>query len=310
MNDATYISVIIPLYNKADLVASTLQSVFVQTHQAFEVIVVDDGSRDGSPEVVLAIPEVQKRVTEGTFRLVRQKNAGVSAARNAGIRAAKYNYIAFLDADDLWEPTFLEEIVTLIISYPAAGILGSGYSSLTAGRRTRVLKNVPDGFRGIIDNPFEGSAHAYCSSAVCCRRDVLLQIGGFDERFCYGEDLDVWWRIMLHWPAAFYNADLATYRFDVSERLMLKKKPLNKLYVFYFEKYTDERRQNASFRHFIDQEAMWWLQQYSLDALCRADVKRVLSLIDLREYKFSFRFRFRYPHAYAAWRWFVNKLHK
>lgn len=304
------ISVVIPLYNKAEYVTTTLQSVFAQTNQNFEVVVVDDGSTDGSSDVVLSIPEVQRRIKDDSFRLITQKNSGVSAARNKGIEAAKFDYVAFLDADDLWGPNFLFEISLLIREYPEAGIWGTGYSCLTGGKRIRLLKNLPDEFRGIITNPFDGNAHAYCSSAVCCRREALMKIDGFDERFCYGEDLDVWWRIMLKWPAAYYNIDLATYRYDVSERLMLKQKPLEKLYVFYFEKYTEARSKNPSFRHFIDKEAMWWLQDYINDPLYKKDIKRILLMINLREYKLSFRFRFNFPKVYVALRKFINKFHK
>lgn len=303
------ISVVIPLYNKVDAIVSTLQSVFSQTYKAFEVIVVDDGSIDGSINLVKTIPEVQKRMNEGTFRIICKPNGGVSSARNAGISAAHYDYIAFLDADDLWEPTFLSEIASLISDYPEAGILGTGYSSLSEGIRSRSHTNLPDGYRGIINNPFLGNAHAYCSSAVCCKKEALKMIGEFDERFCYGEDLDVWWRIMLQYPAVFYNIDLATYRYDVSERLMQKKIPLNKLYVYYFEKYTEARANNSSFRHFIDQEAMWWLQGYVNDSSCKKDIKRILSLIDLSEYKLSFRLRFLFPKIYIALRNFKNKIY-
>ena len=105
------ISVVIPLFNKESYISDTLQSVLAQTFSNLEVIVVDDGSTDGSATMVRAIndPRVQ---------LLEIENSGVSMARNTGITAAKYNWIAFLDADDRWAPTFLEEMVQAIEDYP------------------------------------------------------------------------------------------------------------------------------------------------------------------------------------------------
>ena len=90
-------SVIIPLYNKEKSVSSTLQSVLNQTFKKFEVIVVDDGSTDGSYDVV-------KQFKDERIRLIQKENGGVSSARNRGIQETKYDHVAFLDADDVWEP--------------------------------------------------------------------------------------------------------------------------------------------------------------------------------------------------------------
>jgi len=107
------ISVVIPLYNKEDCVFNALQSVLNQSFVDFEVIVVDDGSVDSSPKIVSSISD--KRI-----RLISKKNGGPSSARNLGIKEAKNEYIAFLDADDLWAPMFLQEMVDLIHRFPDA----------------------------------------------------------------------------------------------------------------------------------------------------------------------------------------------
>ena len=93
------ISVVIPLYNKEKYIKRAIESVLNQTFQKFEIIVVNDGSTDKSAEIV-------QNIKDPRIRLINQKNAGVSAARNRGIQEAKYEYIAFLDADDFWEKIF------------------------------------------------------------------------------------------------------------------------------------------------------------------------------------------------------------
>lgn len=119
-------SIIIPVYNKAPYVAKALQSVFEQTCQDYELIVVDDGSHDGSDSIVEnAIKASQQPTTK--VMMIRQENAGVSTARNNGVAASHGEYVCFLDADDWWEPTFLEEMSALIEEFSDAGIYGTGY---------------------------------------------------------------------------------------------------------------------------------------------------------------------------------------
>ena len=94
------ISVVIPLYNKEKQIAETLQSVLLQSFRNFEIVIVNDGSTDGSVAAAEAVQDAR-------IRIIQQENAGVSAARNRGIAAAKYELIAFLDADDRWKPEYL-----------------------------------------------------------------------------------------------------------------------------------------------------------------------------------------------------------
>ena len=286
------ISVIIPLYNKQQSIRSTIESVLSQTYQDFELIVVDDGSTDNSAEVA------QSLIPEGKGKLIKKENGGVSSARNVGIRSSKGEFVAFLDADDLWEPMFLEEIAKMVSDYPEAGIWGTSYSYLKDGVKISANKPIAKNFYGIIDNSKWIFGHLYCSSAVCCLKEALEQTGCFDERIAYGEDIDVWWQIMLRYPAAYSNKELAVYRFDGENRVMEKKFPLEKLYINYFEKFATYRKENIAFRHFIDTECMWWLFPYYVDNPKDPNVRRILKQINLREYKWSFRLRFMFPKLY------------
>ena len=142
-------SVIIPLYNKAPYVEKAINSVLAQTFTDFELIVMDDGSKDGSFEVA-------KRAIEnhGNCHLYRQQNAGVSVARNNGVSLSQGKYLCFLDADDWWEPTFMEEMSKLIEEFPDAGIYGTNYTIVNETKhKTRVAKiGVEEGFeRGYIN---------------------------------------------------------------------------------------------------------------------------------------------------------------
>ena len=111
-------SIIIPLYNKANFIAKTLNSVLNQTYTDFEVVIVNDGSTDNSLEIVQIFDD--KRI-----KLFTTKNQGVSATRNFGIKQSQGDYIAFLDADDIWEEKFLETINKLILSFPNEQVYAS-----------------------------------------------------------------------------------------------------------------------------------------------------------------------------------------
>ena len=107
------ISIVIPLYNKEKSIATTLESVLAQSYTNYEVIVVDDGSTDNSANVV-------RELVNDKIRLISKPNGGVCSARNRGIQEAKSQYVAFLDADDLWEKDYLEEQVKMIADFPVA----------------------------------------------------------------------------------------------------------------------------------------------------------------------------------------------
>ena len=209
-------SVIIPLYNKAPYVAKAIDSVFAQTFTDFELIVVDDGSKDDSAQIA-------EQAIEGhaNCRLIRQKNAGVSMARNNGVAASQGDYLCFLDADDWWAPTFLEEMSQLIEAYPEAGIYGTSYTIVNETKhKTRVS---PIG----VEPDFEQGYINYCqvyaktlamplwTGAVCIPRGIFDEMGGFPKGIKLGEDFLLWIRIALKYKVAFLNKPLAYYNQDV-----------------------------------------------------------------------------------------------
>ena len=221
------VSVIVPLYNKAPYVRHALESVFAQTYKDFECIVVDDGSTDGSLDIVRAINDEMSRdkslnephtLNDGRFKIFSQANSGVAAARNNGVAVSKGEYVCFLDADDWWESTFLEEMDRLIAEYPDAGIYASNYIYYKPGK-THVALSLP---RGYLDYPkayYEGSSMPVWTGATCMPRKVFDEMGGFPLGIKLGEDFLLWAKIALHYPVAFSEKPLAYYNNDVPASL-------------------------------------------------------------------------------------------
>ncbi len=210
-------SIIVPLYNKAPYVRKALDSIVSQTFKDWECIVINDGSSDNSLEVVKNFVD-EFKIYDLRFKILDQKNAGVAAARNNGVKASKGEYVCFLDADDWWEPTFLEEMDNLIAEYPDAGINASNYIYYKPGK-THVALNLE---RGYIDYPkayYEGSSMPVWTGATCMPRKVFDEMGGFPLGIKLGEDFLLWAKTALHYPVAFSEKPLAYYNNDVPASL-------------------------------------------------------------------------------------------
>lgn len=208
-------SIIVPLYNKASYVRKALSSIEAQTYRSFELIVVNDGSSDGSAAIAEAY---LKNRTKLNYQIINQPNGGVAIARNNGVAASKGEYVCFLDADDWWEPTFLEEMDGLIKEYPNAGLYASNFVYYKPGK-THVALNLE---RGYIDYPkayYEGSSMPVWTGATCMPRKVLDEMGGFPLGIKLGEDFLLWAKTALHYPVAFSEKPLAYYNNEVPASL-------------------------------------------------------------------------------------------
>ncbi|MFA5295892.1 MAG: glycosyltransferase family A protein [Methanoregulaceae archaeon] len=211
------VSVIIPLYNKKNYIGRTIQSVLDQTISDFEIIVIDDGSLDGSSDVV-------KSFHDNRIQLFWQKNQGVSAARNNGVRRASADFIAFLDADDEWLPNHLGTLLKLRNTYPDAGAFTTAYRILEASEKIR-----PARYRAIPAYPWEGLIPNYFksaalgdspmnSSSIGIPKIVFNEFGGFPEGVWWGEDTDLFGKIALKYPIAFSWEIGAVYHWNASNR--------------------------------------------------------------------------------------------
>ena len=210
-------SVVIPLYNKENFIENTIQSLLNQTFSDFEVLVVNDCSTDTSEQLVARFDDPRINIIQHSV------NKGLSASRNTGIKSANANYIAFLDADDLWKPSFLEKIDVLINQYPEASLFATKYEVLHKKNRIVThdfkLKNFTK--HGIIKNFFESNLNQsiYYPSCLCVKKIVFEDVGYYNEEVNYSEDVDFNLRAHATYKLAYWDEAAVTYLLDSENQI-------------------------------------------------------------------------------------------
>lgn len=182
------VSVVIPLYNARDVIRETIESVFAQTYHDYEIVIIDDGSTDGSGDVL--------RVYGDRLCYIRQPNGGVAHARNRGIATSAGRYIAFMDHDDLWEPHKLAKQVAVLDERPDVGMVVTDVAHID--RAGHPLNHIGRAYQ-----PQQEFARLFVQSfvptpsATLIRRTVLDVVGGFDEQFNSAgmDDHELWTRL-------------------------------------------------------------------------------------------------------------------
>ena len=227
-------TVVIPLYNKEKHINRAIKSVLNQTYKKFELLIIDDGSTDNSYEEA-------KKINDTRINIIRQKNEGVSAARNKGIGMAKNNFIAFLDADDEWKPYFLYKIKCLIDKFPSAGAYATSYEQKKENGnliRRPFEKKFPKNWSGIIDDYFKYAINypIITASSVVIPKYVFKKVGYFPVGIKRGEDLDLWIRIALRYDIVYYNQSCSIYYLDTKNRASEKESKLHEYAVNFAEK--------------------------------------------------------------------------
>lgn len=240
-------SIVIPLYNKEASILESIQSVLNQEFTNYEVLVINDGSTDGSLAVVESIQD--KRI-----RSISTANQGVSTARNCGIKQAAFPYIAFLDADDTWEPAYLRVMAELIAQCPEAILFGAGFDISTPKKKITRNFFLPDNHRGYIQDYFQHALRRelFWTSAVVVKKSNLVCLGGFNEGISYGEDTDLWIRLALDGKTAFANIVLSHYRLMNENSAFMSHHPFNKKFIAHTSQYKPFEYQNDSFRKYIN----------------------------------------------------------
>lgn len=295
-------SIVIPLYNKQNSIVSTLQSVFAQTYQNFEIVVVDDGSTDNSAQVVEDfINSLPFREGQG-IGLIRKPNGGVCSARNRGIQEAKYDYIALLDGDDLWDEHYLEEQVRLIKDFPEAKMWGVNYADIVNGKIYPYQQGMGKDYRGYVEDYF-GTSHAdlFCSSSVVLTKEIAQEVGMQDERMAYSEDLDFWYRIILHAKVVYCDKVLAFYNKDAENRAEQDFHAhfnIKRRMEYYLEKYVPYFEGNPLFARFISLRAAWLILQegyYFGDKYDRKATDKIVKYLAYEHMPYKYRLIFRTP---------------
>jgi glycosyltransferase involved in cell wall biosynthesis len=220
------VSVVIPAYNSMKYLPETVDSVLGQTFIDFEILIINDGSTDN-------ICEWFTQIKDPRVKLISQENKGLSGARNTGIANAQGEYIAFLDADDLWEPSKLEKQVFCLDNNPEVGLVHTWMLLIDEHSQStgRVLKSNLEGY--VWEKLLERNSIA-CPSVIV-RRSCLDIVGGFDPNLRSVEDWDMWIRLSRHYRFAAIQEPLAYYR-QLSSSMSKNWKVMEKAFQQVIEK--------------------------------------------------------------------------
>lgn len=210
-------SVVIPCFNKAEVISLTLNSVLQQTYDNYEILVIDDGSKDDSINVI-------KSMDHPKVRLIQQENAGVSSARNTGIENAEGDWIAFLDADDWWHPNYLEQLSKAYKANPAAEIISAAFFCLPdqAQWKPNAWNTPTEPNIEIINNLYINwlKETPFFTSSIALKKSFLDEHKiKFTVGESVGEDLDVWFRSSEIAPIYRVKDELVVYRTEQKESL-------------------------------------------------------------------------------------------
>ena len=200
------VSVIIPTYNRGNLVVEAVTSVLHQTFPNYEIVVVDDGSTDGTAEILSSF------VQKGLIRYFYQVNQGLARARNRGIAESKGEIISFLDSDDLFEPELLQTQVEYLNHHPDAGLVNTGFCKFHKDGIDSEFRDTSWFSGWIYPQILTYWLTLMAIDTVAVPRYVLDDVGYFDEHFKKSEDLDLWRRIARKYPFGHVARSLARVR--------------------------------------------------------------------------------------------------
>ena len=252
-------SVVIAVFNKEKYIADMLKSVLDQTFTDFEVVILNDGSTDNSEAEIL-------KFSDPRIRYFSKENQGAGAARNFVIKEAKNDFIALLDADDFWFPTYLEEQKRLIEKYPGEMVFAT---AINIEKKKKIfpsnysLPNLQPNEIKVVD--FFSASYLnsiLTSSSTVLHKKVFSEIGYYDPNIKSGEDTDFWVRIGLAFKVVFINKPCAVYRYAL---LSLSNTKLKVTQKASFEKYEAFEKENPTLKKFLD------LNRYSLCILAKME---------------------------------------
>ncbi|MAT90864.1 MAG: glycosyl transferase [Flavobacteriaceae bacterium] len=287
-------SVVISVYNKERYIANTLKSVLSQTVSDIEVVVLNDGSTDGSEAVIKSF------LLDERIRYFSKPNRGAGAARNYVIQKADADYIALLDADDVWAPDYLEEQLRLIEKYPQHSVFATNSQLYQRGRILKRDYSIPiDHTSDLVVNFFSASyIHSIVNSSSCVvHRSVFETVGLYNPSIKSGQDTDLFIRMGLQYSVVFSPKICVTVIRNANSLSQRTKTLAEKAS---FEAYEDTEKTHPALKKFLD------LNRYSLCLLAKmgGDVDGFLNLarkINLNNLNKKQRFLLKQPSPYLRY---------
>ncbi len=268
--------------------SKSLNSLLIQNNRNFELIIINDGSTDNSLEILNNF-----NFQNLDYKIINQKNAGVSNARNNGVQLSKYEYIAFLDADDWWESGYLLNMVKLIEKYPEAGVWSCNYNIVKNDTIKKTSIYLPVGF---IDGPFEyfktyakSDKMPVWTGATIIKKSLFQQLKGFKPNLKLGEDFDLWIRLSQITEFVFLNQNLSNYNQDVdlqSRAIGLKFYSPQEHVLF---QDFGELMNDSNYKILFEKLFLYSMQPYYIYGKNFIEIKEIISKIDLNIQPFKYK---------------------
>jgi hypothetical protein len=220
-----------------------------------------------------------------------------------------------LDGDDLWDENYLAEQVKRIQDFPDAKMWGVNYADIYNGKIIPYQQGVADCFRGYVEKYFETShGDLFCSSSVVLTKDIVKMVGPQDERMAYSEDLDLWYRVILHAKVVFYNKVFAYYNKDAENRAeqnFYAHFDIKKRMEYYIDKYTPFFDENKSFARFISLRVAWLILQgdyYFGNKYDREATDKIVKYLAYEHMPYKYRLIFKTPRCIGRCVYNLSKL--
>ncbi|WP_200157884.1 glycosyltransferase family 2 protein [Allochromatium vinosum] len=291
MTDPLRISAVIPAYNAETFLKRSVDSALAQTFQPLEIIVVDDGSTDGTAEIA-------KRYGEA-IRYIRQENGGGSAARNTGIKAAQGDWIAFLDVDDQWRPHHLANAAKVLRKHPEIMWYGAPVDQYIheTGKLVAAYKEKKPGI--LVDGTyfddyliaFPPYAH-FSTPTMVINRSVFSRVGVFKSELTVGEDIDLWFRIGLHFPKVGYCHEVAANIYKRGTSLSYtKQSDYRKSLATYCERERLAEEMGEEARRRVEPRIMYWVTKLLKASLSCGDTAAVREIYSIYSRRLAPRWR-------------------
>lgn len=245
-----FFTVIIPLYNKEKYIENAIKSILNQTFTDYELLIVNDCSTDKSIAIASSFTSEKVRIVH------HDKNSGLAATRNTGIKKATSNYVTFLDADDLWKPHFLEKIFHLIQNFQEARIFATNYEEIwdkTIKNPHNGSESLPENFIGYVNffkiNLKQG---IYNHGSICLHKEVYEKVGYYNESIQLSQDLDFNIRANFHFKLAYDNSVQMSYFMQTDNQLT--RSSLQNKTIPDYDKYEDWTKTNTDLKKYLDFE--------------------------------------------------------